>query len=485
MQDEQNIKQTDQTKIPLNRVLGLATGILLVAGMMIGSGVFKKIIPMAQTGLSETWIAGAWIIAGVISMFGAFTISGLASLTEESGGVYEYLRLSFGNFFSFLYGWTDFTIIGSASIAALGFIFAQTVNTFIPLPDPFESLAHISLGKIIFPFASSGVKLLAILTIVMLTWINYRGVKKGGIINNIITSAKILGILILILFGLFYDSPNGNSAVQAITNNAELKGTIFFSALFGAMLSAFWAYEGWTNISFITGEMKNPKRNIPVAIIAGVSIAMTLYVLVNYAYMKVLSLDQLAAVGENNIGAVVVAESMIGRLGRTLIAALIMVSVLGSLNGLIMAHPRVHFRMAQENYFFKKAAYVHPEYRTPYIALLYTMTWSCLLVISGTFDMLTDMVVFAGFLFYGLLAVALIKMKRKGLITVKVIGYPIVPIVIILFSVALLINTMMVQTKQSLIGMCLVLSGVPFYYYFKRNIERRRAEQMGIPLNEK
>jgi APA family basic amino acid/polyamine antiporter len=476
MQDEQNIKQTDQTKIPLNRVLGLATGILLVAGMMIGSGVFKKIIPMAQTGLSQNWILGAWIVAGIITMFGAFTISGLATLTEESGGVYEYLRLSFGNFFSFLYGWTDFTIIGSASIAALGFIFAQTVNTFIPLPNPAESLAHISFGDIIFPFASSGVKLLAIATIIILTWVNYRGVKKGGAINNVITSAKILGILILILFGLFYKTPAEDVAAQAIITTEELKGSILLSAFFGAMLSAFWAYDGWSNISFITGEVKNPKRNIPIAIIAGVTIAMTLYVLTNYSYMNVLPLHQLAAVGENNIGAVVVAETMIGKLGKTLIAALIMVSVFGTLNALIMAHSRVHFRMAQERYFFKKAANVHPKHRTPYIALLYTMTWSCLLVISGTFDMLTDMVIFAGFLFYGLLAMALIKMKRNGSITAKVIGYPVVPFIIILFSVALIVNTMMVQPKQSLIGICLVLSGLPFYFYFKKNAERRHPD---------
>ena len=206
----------------------------------------------------------------------------------------------------------------------------------------------------------------------------------------------------------------------------------------------------------------------------GVSIAMLLYVLVNYAYMHVLSLPQLAVVDKNTIGAVVVAETLIGAAGKTLIVVLIMLSVFGTLNSLILAHSRVYYRMAQENYFFKKAANVHPTYRTPYISLIYTMIWSCILVISGTFDMLTDMVIFAAFLFYGLLAVALLKMKRKGLIKVKVIGYPVIPVIIILFSAALIINTIMVQPKQSLIGMGLVLSGVPFYYYFKTNKQRRR-----------
>ncbi len=463
----EKITTTDETKISLIRVLGLPTSILLVAGMMIGSGVFKKIIPMSQSGLNESWILGAWIIAGIITMFGAFTISGLASLTEESGGVYEYLRLSFGNFFSFLFGWTDFTIIGTASIAALGFIFSQTINILLPLPNPLDFLAHISIGGFIYPFASSGIKILAIATIILLTWINYRGVKKGGFVNNVITSAKIIGILLIIIIGLLYKAPV--PAANAAPEIEKLAGSgAFYTALFAAMLSAFWAYDGWSNVSFITGEIKNPKRNVPIAIIAGVSIAMTLYVLINYAYMHVLPLQELRAVDQNSIGAVVVADRMIGAIGRTLITVLIMVSVFGSLNGIILAHSRIYYRMAQENYFFKSAANVHPTYKTPYISLLYTLVWSCILVVSGTFDMLTDMVIFAGFLFYGLLAVALIKMKSKGVIKTRVIGYPWVPVVIILFSAALIYATFVAQPKQSLIGVALVLSGVPFYYYFKK-----------------
>ena len=246
--------------IPLLRVLGVPTAILLVAGMMIGSGVFKKIIPMAQSGLSETWILGAWIIAGIITMLGAFTISGLATLTEESGGVYEYLRLAFGNFFSFLFGWTDFTIMGSGSIAALGFIFAQSINVFIPLPSPFASWAEFSIGGIIFPFADSGIKIIAILSVVFLTWVNIRGVKQGGYMNNIITAAKIIGILMIIALGLAYASPVVAPVAETSTENIEFGSGLFFSALFAAMLSAFWAYDGWSNVSFISGEIKNPKK---------------------------------------------------------------------------------------------------------------------------------------------------------------------------------------------------------------------------------
>ena len=184
----------DRKSIPLVRALGLFTGVLLVAGVMIGSGVFKKIIPMAQTGLDESSILMAWVIAGIITMFGAFTLSGLSSITEESGGVYEYLRLSFGNFFSFLFGWTDFTIMGSASVAAVAYIFAQTVHALTPLPNPLTDWEHVSIGNFIFPFADSGIKLFAIAAIILLTWINYRGVQKGGMVSNVVTSAKILGI---------------------------------------------------------------------------------------------------------------------------------------------------------------------------------------------------------------------------------------------------------------------------------------------------
>ena len=465
--EEQNIDLTDKTKIPLKRVRGLPTGILLVAGIMIGSGVFKKIAPMSATLMSEPYILSAWIIAGIFTMLGAFMLAGLATTTTASGGVYEYLRLSVGNFFSFLYGWTAFTILGSGSIAALAFVFAQSLNTLVHLPDPLQSMQDISVGNFIFPFASSGVKIVAVIFICLLTWVNYRGTKKGGVLNNIVTTAKISGILMLIIFGLIYSNPAVVEKANA-TVTVQYSGTALFSALFGAMLSAFWAYDGWSNISFVTGEIKDPKRNVPIAIIAGVAIAMILYVLLNYTYLKVLTLNQLAAIGQNNIAAAVVAGALMGKTGTIVISVLIMVSTFGALNACIIVYPRIYFRMAQENFFFKKVANVHPVFRTPYVSLICSMLWSIVLVLTGTFDILTNLVIFAGFFFYLLLGWGLIRMKRRGAITSKVIGYPVLPVVIILFSVALLANTLMVQPMQSLAGLTLVLSGVPFYFYFKK-----------------
>jgi len=467
VEEEQIIDTADKTKIPLKRVLSLPTGILLVAGIMIGSGVFKKIAPMSASLMSEPYILLAWITAGVFSMFGAFMLAGLATTTTESGGVYEYLRLSVGNFFSFLYGWTVLAILGSGSIAALAFVFSQSLNTLIHIPEPTKTLEHISIANFIFPFASSGVKIVAVISIGLLTWVNYRGTKNGGVLNNVITSAKIAGILLLIVLGLFYANP---TAVHAANTTATIQysATALFSAFFGAMLSAFWAYDGWTNISFVTGEIKDPKRNVPIAIIAGIAIAMTLYVLLNYTFMQVLPLSELAAIDENNIAAAVVAGAIMGKTGTTVISILIMVSTFGALNACIIVYPRVYYRMAQENFFFKKVANVHPAFRTPYVSLIVSMFWSMALVLTGTFDMLTNLVIFAGFFFYMLLALGLMLLKRKGIITKKVIGYPVLPVIIILFSIALIANTVIVQPEQSLAGLILLLSGVPVYFYFKK-----------------
>lgn len=464
----QNKTSTSPSTITLVRALGLFTATLLVAGTMIGSGVFKKIVPLAQTGLSEGWILAAWVLAGIITMFGAFNLAGLSSLTEESGGVYEYLRLAFGNFYSFIFGWTDFTIIGTASVAALGFIFAQTINILIPLPNPLQFWAHISIANFIFPFADSGIKILAIAAISILTWVNYRGIKEGGALVNIFTIAKITGILGLIILGIFFAAPVEQATELTTTADSNVQGNIFLSIFFIAMLNVLWAYDGWLDVSFVTGEIKNPKRNVALAIIIGVSIATIIYVLVNYAYMNVLPLNKLAIVDENEIGAAAVAQTLLGSFGKTMIILLIMVSVFGSLNSVLLSHTRVYYRMAQEKLFFPHAANVHPKHRTPYIALAYVMVWSSILVISGTFDILTDMVIFANFLFYGLLALAVLKLKRKGIIKVKVTGYPVVQIILILFSVALITNTFMVHTNQSLVGIGLMLIGLPFYFYFLR-----------------
>lgn len=464
---QENIDIIDETKIPLRRILGVTTAILLVAGNMIGTGVFKKIVPMAQTGLNHNYILLAWIAAGFITLLGSFTIAGLAQLTTASGGAYEYMRICYGSFISYLFGWTGFIILGSGSIAAIGFIFSQSINSLVAIPDPLHQWSNISVGNFIHPFADSGIKIFAIITIGLLTWFNYRGVKNSTIMNNIITSAKILGILFLILGGLIATNSFVANAGE-IQHSQRFSGTSLFTVFFGAMLSAFWAYDGFLNVSAVTGEIKNPKRNVPIAVISGVIVVMILYVILNYAFMKIMPLNQLASLGENKIAATEMAGFIFGKKGIAFISVLIMLSSFGTLNVMILFYSRLYYRMAQENVFFKNASKVHPAYRTPYIALIYSMVWSCILVLSGTFDILTNMVVFAGFSFYPLLAWGLIKMKRKKIIADKIPAYPVAPVLFILLIGTFLINTFLTNTKQTITGIILILTGIPFYFLFKQ-----------------
>lgn len=467
---EKNSIVTGPSSITLRRVLGVSTAILMVSGNMIGTGIFKKVVPMAQTGMSQNFILLAWVVAGIIVLIGAFTFAGLAKLTTESGGNYEYLRVSFGNFISFLNGWGLFIIFGSGSIAAIAFIFSQSVNSLIPIPNPFQQWSHLSIAHSIYPFESSGIKIFSVATVMVLSWFNFRGVKNSAVLNNIVTSAKVLGILFLILAGLILASPS--PADVALINRPIIHHAPSLAIFMAAMLSAFWAYDGFTNVTAIAGEIKNPKRNVPIAIITGVSLVMLLYVLINYAFMKAMPLEQLAAMGENKIAATEIAAKLMGNGGAMLISILIMLSSFGTLNIIILVYSRVYFRMAQEGVFFKGAAKIHPVYRTPGNALWYSMIWSCILILSGTFDVLTNMVIFTGFAFYMLTAIALIILKRKKLITGKIPGYPLAPILFILFIAIFLTGVLISNPRQSLAGTALIFTGVPFYYFFRRKRQK-------------
>jgi APA family basic amino acid/polyamine antiporter len=466
----------DESKIPLKRSFGLTTAILLVAGIIIGSGVFKKIAPMSAALMDKNYILLAWLLAGIITLLGAFNVAGLATMTDESGGIYEYLRLSFGNFFSFISGWTAFLIGGSGSIAALAFIFAESVNYLVPLPHLFSSWQKISIGNFVFPFASAGIKMLAVLAILLLTGVNILGAKKGGNLNNLLTASKVGGILLLIVAGLSFSHalPVTNSSTVSVSTN-------IFSGILAAMLSAFWAYDGWFLVGNVSGEIKNPKRNVPISLVAGVGISIILYVLLNEAFMHVLPLSVLANISEDNIAALEVAGAIAGNVGVVAIALLIVVCTFGALNAIIIAYPRLYYRMAQEKFFPKSFSFVHPRFRTPYLGLIYSMIWSCVLVISGTFDTVTNMIIFTEFFFSGLMAVAVIKMKRKGKITARVILYPLSPIIFVLFSLALLINTFIVIPKQSAIGLLFILSGVPVYFYYKK---RKKITEITAKITE-
>jgi APA family basic amino acid/polyamine antiporter len=476
------------SKPALYRVLGLSTAVLLVISSMIGSGIFKKIAPMSSVLGDAGLIMLAWLLAGIISMFGAFTYAGLARLTEEGGGNFEYFRIIYGKFYAFLFGWACFTVIQTASIASIAYVFSESVNNLVGFGSPLGRYEHISIGNYFFPFANSGVKLFTIITIIVLTAINYFGVKKGGLLNDIFSAAKIAGILILIAAGFFLQGESSTTSENTTDIFVQPAGRLLVSAMFTAMLSAFWAYDGWINITYIGGEVKNPRKNIPIAIITGTAVVMILYLLVNFTYLKSMPVSSYVAIDQagNQIAGAEMAKAVMGDVGYILISILIMVCTFGATNASLMSSPRIYHRMADKGLFFKSFAEVHPLYRTPYKSLFFQAVWACILVISGTFDQLTNMLIFASFIAYGAGAAGLIYLKTKAgrnpelpasnnggadgnkNIESKLFGYPVIPIIFLLFSAGLVINSLITMPRESVTGIAFILLGIPIYYYLQR-----------------
>lgn len=457
--------------------LGLYTAILIVISSMIGSGVFKKAAPMSVDLQSGGILLLCWIIPGIITLIGSATNAEIAGLIAAPGGQYVYFKEMYGKAFAFIYGWSCFSVIQTASIASIAYVFAESVNAMIPLPHLSDSLESFTLFGIFNPLASFGVKALTILTIIFLTTANYFGVIFGGYISNFFTTLKVIGILIIIVLGLTLSGgsaenlkPLGENAAAHYDSSLGL-----FGAMFAAMLGAFWAYDGWNNIGYLGGEIKNPKKNIPLALFIGVGIVMMVYLLINFVYLYVMPVDEMIAIAgkENTIIAVEVMRKFLGNGGAFFISVLIMISTFGTTNGTILASSRIYFAMAKDNLFFNSAGHVQPKYKTPSTSLLMQGAWSCLLVLSGTFDQLTDMLIFASFIFYGAGALGVFILRKRMKEThrpYKAIGYPILPAIFILFCVTLVVVTIIQNPRDAGIGLGLVLSGIPFYVFWNRKI---------------
>lgn len=280
-------------------------------------------------------------------------------------------------------------------------------------------------------------------------------------------------MLLIIIAGLIFTT-SGKDSVPHIANEGVIKGSGILGAFLVATLSAFWAYNGFTGVTFLTGEIKNPKKNVPLAIVIGVGIVIVLYLLINYVFLKVASAHELGQLSENTIAASYVAGKIAGTTGSTVISWLVMLSCFGSLNLGLLYTSRMLYRMAQENAFFKNAAKVHPVYKTPYIAMYYFLGWSSVLFILGTFDLLSDMVTLLEFLCFAVLAAGLIKLKMNKILEAKIPGYPWVPILFILFVLAVSVNTFLTQPILSLAGFGLVATGIPFYLYYKKSIKSKQ-----------
>jgi APA family basic amino acid/polyamine antiporter len=452
--------------------VGLRAATFLVVSVIIGSGVFKKIAPMAQE-LGSPWlIILCWILAGLISLAGALSTAEMVSMFPNSGGEYFYFQKVYGKFFSFLYGWASFTVIKTAAISALAYIFAESLNSLYPLPVMGSNATFLGIAL----FQNLSIKILASVLIILLTLLNFRGVQFAEKLSSVLTYLMLIGIIIFIIVGFASGKGNANNISQnsSIVGHLAPHGWNLIKAMFLASLGAFWGYEGWNNIAYIGEEVKNPKRNLPLALGVGTIIVIVVYVLLNILFVYILPVDFFIGLnaGTNKIAAVEVAGQISGKIGMTLIACLILVTTLNSTNSSILMSARILYAMARDKMFFNKAASVHKKYNTPDIALFIQAFWAIMLVFSGTFDQLTDMLVFASFLFYGstALGVILLRVKHPEIERkYKVIGYPIVPAIFCLFCISLFISTIITQPYSAIWGLSLIVTGLPVYFWLHKN----------------
>jgi APA family basic amino acid/polyamine antiporter len=410
-------------------------------------------------------------VAGLISLAGALSTAEMVSMFPNSGGEYFYFQKVYGRFFSFLYGWSSFAVIKTAAISALAYIFAQSLNSLIPLPTlgSDESFMGIAL------FQNLSIKLLASMLILLLTLLNYRGVHFAEKLSSLLTYLMLFCILSFLIVGFFSGkgSTQNLTTTSLVSSHSVPQGWNLLKALFIASLGAFWGYEGWNNIAYIGEEVKNPKKILPLALGVGTIIVIVAYVLLNTLFVYILPIDFFIELNAtpNKIAAVEVAGKISGTLGMTLIAGLILVTTMNSTNSSILMSARILYAMARDKMFFSKAASVHPKYNTPDIALFIQAFWAIILVFTGTFDQLTDMLVFASFLFYGSTALGVIIMRVKHPQMVrayKVIGYPFVPAIFCLFCVSLFISTIINQPLEAIWGISLMATGIPVYYWLRK-----------------
>jgi basic amino acid/polyamine antiporter, APA family len=457
----------------LVRTLGMGYVVIFVIANIIGSGVYKKIAPMAAELHSSVWILAAWIVGGIITLFGALSNAEVAGLLADTGGEFVYLKKIYNRFFAFMYGWSLFTVIQTATISSLAYVFAQSLNSIVSIPVIFGSLQHFTIGGVFFPFQDFGVKLTAILLILILTGLNISGLKSGAGVSKAIMMLVFTGLLIIVVFGL-------TSSTAKPANFMDLKdltsGTVTLSAFYTAMLAAFWAYQGWVSVGFIGGEVKDPTRNIPKGIVTGVFIVIFIYLIVNITYLTRLSIPQLVSIHEsgNQIAAVEAVRTFWGTGGVMFISFLILVTTLGCTNASILTGARPYYAMAREKLFFRGIGKINNA-NVPSNSLLWQGIWASVLVLSGTFDQLTDMIIFAVFIFYGATTLGVFILRRRMPDVhrpYKVWGYPVVPAVFILFCIGLFFNTIITRPREAAIGMILIFSGIPVYFFLKRKYSK-------------
>ena len=473
-----------ENKTELKRSLGLIDATSLVAGSMIGSGIFIVTSAMARDIGSAAWLLVIWLVTGLITVAAALSYGELAGMMPKAGGQFVYIQRAYGRLVSFLYGWTVFTVIQTGVIAAIAVTFANYSAIFFPALDD----VIFKMGS---SFAFTNSKALAVISIMLLTYINTKGVQSGKTVQLILTSAKLIALFALIILGLYVGlqtnilSDNFANMWEASKTVVNANGTITVTkltgmALLGAagatMINSLFSSDAWNNVTFIAGEIKEPKKNIPRSLFLGTLIVTIIYVLANVAYLALLPMQgtpDAANAFENGImfasndrvGAAA-AGMIMGNVSVFVMAALIMVSTFGANSGLILSGGRLFYAMAKDGLFFKQATELNKN-QVPAKALWVQCIWASVLAVSGKFGDLLTYATFASLLFYILTIIGVFVLRKKEPDTerpYKAFGYPFIPAIYILVTVAICITLLVYDTFNTGLGLGIVALGVPVYY---------------------
>jgi basic amino acid/polyamine antiporter, APA family len=427
----------------LPRQLGLLDSLSIVIGIVIGGGIFLVPNLVARELKSFPSILAVWVFAGIVSFFGALACAELGTMFPSTGGQYVFLRESYGPLVGFLYGWSSFVVARTAQVAWMAVTLALYVSYFVPL----SGLAS---------------KLLGLVAIALFTGINYWGATTGAFVQKVFTLAKVAGLLLIIGSALLW---TGKSAAIS----PPPPGGFTLSGFGVALIACVLAYDGWVQLSFVAGEIRNPRRNILLALAIGSAVCIVIYLLANVAYLRVLSIPEIAA--SNHVGADV-AERMLGSAGGKLVSLVILMSIIGTLNGCFLTSPRIYFAQARDGLFFRSFATVHPRHQTPAFAILGQGVWAAVLLVSGSYESLVDYAMFALWLSYGAMVAGVItlRIKRPDLPRpYRMWGYPFTAILFVAITVWFLANMILTRPVPSLIGLGLIVAGIPVYFFWTRS----------------
>lgn len=489
--------EKQEEKQEFRRSLGLLDGTMLVSGGMIGSGIFIVSADMGRMVGGSGWLILLWVLTGVITVFAAISYGELAGMMPKAGGQFVYIQRAWGNLTAFLYGWTVFSVIQTGTIAAVAMAFAKYTGFFIPALSADNILLQIGWFKISAP------QIFAITSIVFLTYVNSRGVQNGKIIQLVFTMAKLIALFALILLGLFFAKKSylaenfANPWATTMTSKAadgtwHTEGLGSFALLLAmgtAIIGSLFSSDAWNNVTFIAGEIRNPRRNIPMSLFLGTLIVTVLYVSANLAYLNLLPLHGDPSVAatdvvgrgimfaDNDRVGTAAAFQIFGNAAAAIMAGLIMVSTFGCNSGLILSGARVYYAMSEAGLFFKKASELN-SFAVPGFALWIQCVWASLLCLSGTYGDLLDYATFASLVFYCVTIAGIFALRKKepdAERPYRVPLFPITPIIYILITIGICLILLYTKTANTGRGLLIVGLGLPIYYWTKNIMLRKEA----------